>query len=125
HVTCQSIFIGYEPMTPTDCISSDVLFVADNLALDFVNTEYGLGDQHHDCLTDDESVLNWLKMAGQLPEDFDEKAPPGLLALACELRAHARAVIHGAMTGLAPDLTVVNQVLASGHPIREIRWNGE
>jgi predicted RNA-binding Zn ribbon-like protein len=109
----------------TNRISSDVLFVADNLALDFINTEYGVDEQHHDCLTDDESVLNWLEMAGQLPQAFNEKAPQGLLALACELREQARAVIHAAMAGVAPDLAVVNQVLDLGYPIREIEWNDE
>jgi predicted RNA-binding Zn ribbon-like protein len=112
-------------MTTTSPVPSDVLFLADSLVLDFINSEYGVADQHHDCLTDDESVLSWLKMAGQLPQAFDEEAPQGLLALARKLREHARAVIHTAMAGGPPDLEVVNQVLESGDPIREIRWDGE
>ncbi|QKO13905.1 hypothetical protein HAT91_02276 [Dickeya solani] len=28
----------------SDSISSDVLFLADNLALDFINSEYGVGE---------------------------------------------------------------------------------
>ncbi|RYF47111.1 MAG: hypothetical protein EOO38_12790 [Cytophagaceae bacterium] len=45
-------------------ISSGALFLADNLALDFINSEYCVGDQHHDCFTDDQSVASWLKVAG-------------------------------------------------------------
>lgn len=112
-------------MNSTSRIPSDVLFLADNLVLDFINSEYGVGDQHYDCLTDDESVVSWLRMAGQLSQDFDEKAPRGLLVLARELRERARAVIYAAMAGVPTDLTVVNHVLESGHPVREIGWDDE
>ena len=71
----------------------DTLFVADNIALDFLNTEYGVGEQRQDCLRDDEDVLTWLESAGLLaaqdrPEVFD-----GLLAQVHALRSNARAVL--------------------------------
>lgn len=110
-------------MTSTNCNSSDVLFLADNLALDFINSKFGVDDQRHDCLTDDESVLSWLKMAGQLPDKFAQRAPKGLLALAHELREAARALVNAKMAGSPPSLAVVNHVLDAGHPIREIVWD--
>ena len=52
-------------MTSTNT-ASGALFLADNLALDFINSQYGVGEQLHDCLSDDQSVMNWLKTAGLL-----------------------------------------------------------
>jgi len=45
---------------------SQPLFLADNLALDFINSEYGTGDERHDCFTDNLSVIDWLETAGVL-----------------------------------------------------------
>ena len=100
-----------------------VLLLADNLALDFINTRYGTGDQPHDCLFDDDSVVDWLKQAGQLSPDADIRAPAGLLALAQQLRACSSAAVQAAMAGKPADLAVVNQVLEVGSPVREIAWD--
>jgi predicted RNA-binding Zn ribbon-like protein len=102
--------------------SSDVLFLADNPALDFINSEYGTGDQRHDCFTDDESVLSWLEAAGLLPRTFEGAAPQGLLALARQLRDSSREVITAAMSGVAADLSVINHVLEAGRPLRALEW---
>lgn len=98
------------------------LFLADNLALDFINAEYRVGDQRHDCFSDDQSVVSWLTQAGLLPEQAGQDAPSGLLALACELRACSRAVVCAAMAGEPADLTVLNQVLEAGRPVRRLEW---
>lgn len=108
-------------MNPTST-ASGALFLADNLALDFINTEYGAGDQRHDCFNDDHSVVSWLTQAALLPEHTDQQAPSGLLALARELRASSRAVVTAAMAGVPADLTVVNQVLEAGRPVRQLEW---
>lgn len=109
-------------MNPTTPPASDALFLADNPALDFINTEYGTGDQRHDCLTDDESVFEWLKVAGLLPRQFEGAASEGLLALARQLRDSSRAVVTAAMSGVAADLSVINQVLEAGRPVRALTW---
>jgi predicted RNA-binding Zn ribbon-like protein len=57
--------------------SSPPLFLADNLALDFINSEYGTGDDRHDCFDDDRSVIDWLQTAGLVPKGT--VAPPELL----------------------------------------------
>ncbi|KRP66900.1 CGNR zinc finger domain-containing protein [Pseudomonas orientalis] len=102
--------------------ASGALFLADNLALDFINSEYGVGDQRHDCFVDDDSVMNWLTRAGLLPEHVELQAPSGLLALACTLRASSRAVVNAAMTGVPVDLAVINQVLEAGRPVSRLEW---
>ncbi|AZF00139.1 hypothetical protein C4J95_2678 [Pseudomonas orientalis] len=102
--------------------ASGALFLADNLALDFINSEYGVGDQRHDCFVDDASVMNWLTQAGLLPKHVEQQAPSGLLALARTLRASSRAVVNAAMTGVPVDLAVINQVLEAGHPVSRLEW---
>lgn len=105
--------------------ASGALFLADNLALDFINSEYGVGDQRHDCFVDDHSVMSWLAQAGLLPEHVELQAPSGLLALARTLRASSRAVVNAAMTGVAVDLAVINQVLEAGQPVSRLEWEQE
>ncbi|MCD5993805.1 ABATE domain-containing protein [Pseudomonas sp. CDFA 602] len=105
--------------------SSAALFLADNLALDFINSEYGVGEQRHDCLADDQGVANWLNTAGQLPRLVEQKVPHGLLAKARELRDCSRAVVNAAMEGTTVDLTLINQVLEAGRPVRKLEWDNE
>ena len=89
-------------------------FIGDDLALDFINSEFGVGAAHHDCFADDEAVLAWLKLAGVLPDDVGV-APKGLQALAVRLRDNARSLVHAAKQEEgASDATVVNQVLQAG-----------
>ena len=100
------------------------LFVADNCALDFINTEYGEGARHCECFVDDESVVDWLKQAGLL-QQAPEKAPEGLLALALEMRAAGKAMVRAAKAGRKADADLVNRVLKLGNPTRELQWDGE
>ncbi|MCO7262352.1 CGNR zinc finger domain-containing protein [Dickeya zeae] len=104
-------------------LSSQPLFLADNLALDFINSEYGIGDERHDCFEDDLSVLSWLETVGLVPKGTE--VPPGLLAEARQLRDAARAVVHAAMKSVAADLTVVNRMLEEGRPETRLRWDEE
>lgn len=104
---------------------SDAPFLADNLALDFINSEYGIGDNRHDCLTDDQSVTDWLRKAGLLPDIRDHQIPDGMLAEARKLRCSARSIVNAAMSRVAVDLSVVNQVLEVGRPEKKLEWDGE
>ncbi len=103
--------------------SSQPLFLADNLALDFINSEYGTGDERHDCFEDDTCVIDWLVIAGLVPKGT--KAPDGLVAEARQLRDAARAVVHAAMKSVAADLTVINHVLQAGRPETTLQWDKE
>ena len=107
----------------SDSNHSATLFLADNLALDFINSAYGVAEQQHDCFTDDRSVIAWLTTAGVLS---DEVAPPRrLLALACELREESRALVKAAMNGTASDATLINSVLEAGRPQQKLAWHDE
>ena len=101
------------------------LFLADNLALDFINTEYGVDDRHQDSLTDDKNVESWLELAGLLPQSTGQKKPAGLLDTALELRTCLRAVVRAAMNGVPVDVSVINQVLEAGRPISRLEWDEE
>lgn len=101
-------------------LSSHPLFLADNLALDFINSEYGTGDNRHDCFDDARSVIDWLETVCLVPKGT--VAPPELLAEARELRDAARAVVHAAMKSEEADLTVINRVLETGRPEVKLQW---
>lgn len=115
--------MGYiNGMTENPSSQPEPLFVGDNLALDFINTQYGVGAAHCECLIDDSSVVSWLKAAQLLPEDF-EPAPPGLLKLALALRASAKSLLQAARLEGDVDVDVVNQILEAGRSARELEWD--
>lgn len=101
--------------------SSPPLFLADNLALDFINSEYGTGEERHDCFEDNLSVIDWLETAGLVPKGTE--APDDLLFEARQLRDAARAVVHAAMKSVAANLTVINKVLLAGRPEIALQWD--
>ena len=106
-------------------ILEGALFIADNVALDFLNTEYGEGTHHCECFVDDKSVVEWLKVAGLMPQAPTE-APEGLLALALQLRLAGRTLVAAAKAGRRSAAgAVINRVLALGNPVRELQWDGE
>lgn len=101
--------------------SSQPLFLADNLALDFINTEYGTGDARHDCFDNDLSVIDWLATVGLVSKST--VPPGGLLTQARQLRDASRAVVHAAMNAVAVDLGVINRILEQGHPLMRLQWD--
>lgn len=96
-------------------------FIANNLALDFINARFGVGDAEHDAFTDDRSVLAWLALAGVAPHGI-KRAPNGLATQALALREAAAKLIDAAKTGRRADASVVNQLLAQGRSIRTLQW---
>jgi predicted RNA-binding Zn ribbon-like protein len=90
------------------------LFLADDLALDFINSAFGVGAAHHECLDSDAGVLDWLRRSG-LPAASAEAAPPGrLLQAALALRQTIRALVEQRKAGAVGELTALNRVLAAG-----------
>ncbi|WP_343844939.1 CGNR zinc finger domain-containing protein [Bowmanella denitrificans] len=112
-------------MKSTTQLPAGTLFLADNVALDFINTQYGAGDHHHDGFTDDNSVMTWLQAAKLLSPEVQNKAPTGLLVLARQLRNQAREVVAAAMTGSSAKSELINQILELGRPRRELTWDSE
>ena len=53
------------PTAPPDT-APEPLFVADDLALDFVNTTFRVDESRRECFASDESVLQWLRRTGSM-----------------------------------------------------------
>lgn len=111
-------------MTQNDTPSATA-FIADNLALNFINSESGVGEQRQDSFHDDSSIADWLKMADVWPESLNPPVPAGLWAAACALRSAARSVVEAAMKGEPADLSVINLLLEAGRPVRRLVWHEE
>lgn len=113
--------------TATSLLSASTapLFVADEVALDFANTAYGVAPDRHECLASDQEVLDWLLRAG-LRSGMD-RAPPAakrgvLLRAAIELRESAIELIESRKAGSRGDPAVLNRVLALGNAHLELMW---
>lgn len=96
-------------------------FIASNLAIDFINTQFGVGEERQECLDDDSSVVAWLQQAGVLTEEC-ESPPSGIAKLARELRDNMRDLLTSAQQGRAADPALINHVLERGCPIEKIEW---
>lgn len=99
-------------------------FIANDLALDFINSAFGAGDNCCDCLTDDAGALAWLEAAGQLVPALDIP-PTGLATLARSLRDAAGRLIQGPGGARQGDAGVVNAILEAGRPVRALAVNGD
>jgi predicted RNA-binding Zn ribbon-like protein len=100
------------------------LFIADDLALDFVNTAFGVGVGRRECLGSDAQVLDWLRSAG-LPSSLQgvELKQGALLEVALALRESARKLVEKRKAGVVADATGLNQVLASGSSYLKLLWS--
>lgn len=98
------------------------LFVAQHPALDFINSAYGLGDARRETLTDDASVLAWLRAAGLL-EDPAPMPPRGLVRRALALRAAADRLVRKPDSRSADDLDLVNAIRERGRPIESLEFD--
>jgi len=111
--------------TETNKHNASVLFVGDNLALDFINTTYGVGEGRCEHFVSDASVVVWLKQAGVLSDDYDEAANDGLLDMALEQRDTARQLIEHRQAGKWANSAVLNRLLALGSHQLELQWKEE
>lgn len=98
------------------------LFVGDDLALDFINSEFGVGAAHQECFSNDDAVLTWLRLAGVLPSNIDD-APKGLLALALQLRHNAKSLVDAIKSGIRADATIINHILTAGCTPTALTWD--
>lgn len=114
--------MGYIVSMPNLPAYPPPLFIADNLALDFINSAFGVDAAHRECLVDDAAVMAWLQAAGAAPADAD-MAPEGLLELALRLRGEARALLDAATSGGGADADAVNHVLSAGQAMEVLEWD--
>ncbi len=100
------------------------LFLADDRALDFINTSYGVGEDHQECLGSDARVLEWLKQAGFPPPTEPPSARSGaLLKAAFELRKIALELVIARRAGGVGNVATLNRMLALGNSYRELVWS--
>jgi predicted RNA-binding Zn ribbon-like protein len=101
------------------------IFIADELALDFVNSVYGIDAERRDSLTGGAQVLEWLKHAG-LPADpgapLTAARGAALLRAALALRKTARELLEQRKAGAGGDPAALNRVLALGNAYHELVW---
>lgn len=108
--------------SPAPHPQSGPLFVGDHLALDFVNTSFGVGADHQECLGSDAQVLDWLRRAG-LPATPSKRGRPGaLLAAALDLRNTAVQLVTTRKAGRISETAVLNRILAAGSAYSELVW---
>lgn len=101
------------------------LFIADHLALDFINSAYGVKPHHVEHLNHDEQVIAWLRDAKVLAENSHlplVKKPGQLLKSALYLRENARELLLLRSRQLAGDATLINQLLARSSAYQQIVW---
>jgi predicted RNA-binding Zn ribbon-like protein len=115
-VTCQSILKGLQ-MRPK--LINTPHFIANNLALDFLNSAFGTGESTCDCLENDANAVAWLQAAGQLGSEFHGPAA-GLAAAARRLREAGARLIDTTKPHDEGDLDEINRLLEAGHPIRKL-----
>lgn len=94
-------------------------FIANNLALDFMNSAYGTGDEHFDWMATDNDALAWLTTAGQVSSELDTP-PVGLGEIARSLRAEAGRLIETGKSERSAAPSVLNEILEAGSPVRRL-----
>lgn len=102
--------------------ASTPLFLADQLALDFVNSAYGLGDAHVEHFRDADGVLDWLRTAGLPAPALDEATGRRLFDEAVSLRSTARELVEHRKRGERGDPAGLNRLLAKGSRWTELVW---
>lgn len=95
--------------------------VAGRLSLDFLNTLYGVGEEHRDVISDDASVVAWLNTVG-VPVAV-EKPPRGLAKQALALRTEIKQLLEAAKAGGAGDASLLNVTLREGQPFQTLAWH--
>lgn len=105
---------------PTPCTPH---FIANHLALDFLNSAYGVGENSCDCLADEAGALAWLKAAGLLASGFNAPVV-GLAPLARMLREAGVRLIDEDASALPADIETVNRIMEAGQP-RQRLMRGE
>lgn len=111
---------------PVVKVFSPAFFIADDMALDFLNSVAGTGAGRTEFLFDDAGVLNWLKQAG-LPVDHAaramKRAPQGALhKAALTLREVGRGLIERRKAAKHGDPAQLNRLLVRGGAYRQLFW---
>jgi predicted RNA-binding Zn ribbon-like protein len=101
------------------------LFIAGDVALDFLNTRMRHGSEEIELLGDDARVLEWLRRAGFAPPGTragSRLAPGALAAAAHDLREAGRALVESRKQGKRANPQLLNRYLELGSGYRELQW---
>lgn len=96
--------------------------LADDLALDLLNTEAGIGIQSIDFWQDGADVVRWLQRVGVQVDAVAPSAMALLLSTAKELRATARELITLRKAGAQGDPQKLNSHLARQQSVPVLEW---
>ena len=114
-----------KPPTAPPATPLEPLFIADDLALDFINTRFGVDESRRECLVSDESVRQWLRRTGSMTAVTGE-VPPGrsgtLVKAAIELRESARELVACRKAHRVGNPAVVNRFLALDRSQKQLEW---
>ena len=103
---------------------SPPLFLAGDLALDFINTRIRVGGEVVDCLQTDEDVLGWLEKAGLSASKIDPNTSPLLFLRAARvLRENIRSLVEKRKTGHRGNPSVLNNFLKQVQSHPRLVWN--
>jgi predicted RNA-binding Zn ribbon-like protein len=99
-------------------------FLAGDLALDFLNTRMGVGNQALDLLQTDEDVFAWLKEAGIMAPEFDPTADSQrLLRAARSLRENTRSLVEKRKAGRRGNPSLLNSFLSFSQSHPRLIWS--
>lgn len=109
------------PYPRSNTTASEVLFIGDNLALDFINTSYGLGEAARECFRRDSDVVDWLARVA-LPADKPSSKSGELLEAALELRRIALQLVEKRSAGDPGNPQPLNRLLKAGSSYSDLQW---
>jgi predicted RNA-binding Zn ribbon-like protein len=101
------------------------LFIGEHLALDFINSRYGVDAGRREYLVSDEAVLDWLHRAGVWPSTVTLPATSrrgSVLRSALELRECALELVRKRKARTTGDPAILNQFLAVERSHARVTW---
>jgi predicted RNA-binding Zn ribbon-like protein len=104
--------------------TSESPLIADDIALDFLNTRYGVGAERRECLRSDDDVLAWAHRAGLTAGNAAPSGgkPGALLKVALELRESGRRLIQQRKLGEVGNASLLNRILALDTSYEQLTW---
>ena len=99
------------------------VFLASNVALDFLNTEWPTSSGKEDFFESDEDVFAWLRQAGLAPDGVTEVRPIGALLRAAQaLRNAIRGPVESRNLNRRPDFSDLNAFLSAAQSYPQLTW---
>ncbi|URX62303.1 CGNR zinc finger domain-containing protein [Luteibacter anthropi] len=98
------------------------LFLGDDLALDFINSAYGVGEAYRDHFDSSQGVIRWLEAAGLPVRTLAPEAGAALQRTALDLRTCALSLVEKRKRDERGNPETLNRVLSLGQAWHELVW---